>query len=243
MSKLSRLLLGKRTDEPAEEPFPHAFTAEDRQTWEEVKACTMTDKLRILSLMQAVRHVINHDIQGSLVECGVGKGGSMMAITTVLLNMGCAERELYLFDTFEGLRAPTDKDVDIKNSDAKAKFADREGADWCYAPLDDVRKNVDGIGYPAFRTHYIKGKAEDTLPGNDTGPIALLRLDTGFYDSTRAELEHLYPKLVSGGILILDDYYTWHGCQQAVDEYLAAHKIPLFLSTVGGGGAVVAVKP
>lgn len=248
MSKLSRILRGKKDKQPKKDKFPSAFTAEDRQTWEEVKAYTMTDKVRILSLMQSVRHVIKHDIQGSFVECGVWKGGSMMAVATVLLNMGCAERELYLFDTFDGMSAPTDKDIDNKSADAReqfeaAKFADREGSDWCYASLDEVRKNVDSIGYPAFRTHYIKGKVEDTLPSSDTGQIALLRLDTDFYESTKAEFEHLYPRLVSGGILILDDYYTWQGSKQAADEYLAAHKIPMFLVTVGGGGSVVGVKP
>lgn len=248
MSKLSRLLRGKKVKQHKEETFPRAFTAEDRQTWDEVKAYTMTDKLRILSLMQAVRHVIKHDIQGSFVECGVWKGGCMMAVATVLLNMGCAERELYLFDTFEGMSEPTEKDIDSKNNDANskyqaAKFANGEGSDWCYASLDEVRANVDGVGYPAFRTHYIKGKVEDTLTSNDTGPIALLRLDTDFYESTKAELEHLYPKIVSGGILIFDDYFAWQGCKAAADEYFAAHDCRMFLATVGGGPSVIGVKP
>lgn len=94
---------------------------------------------------------------------------------------------------------------------------------WIYAPLDLVRNNVRVTGYPLSHVHFVKGKVEDTLPRTKPPePIVLLRLDTDFYHSTKAELEHLYPLLVSGGMLIIDDYCIYPGCRLAADEYFAS---------------------
>lgn len=248
MSALSRLLGKKKNKKPRQEVFPRAFTDEDRASWAAVKPYTMTDKLRVLALIHAVKHVLACNIQGEIVECGVWKGGSMMTIARTLLQAGVSDRNLWLFDTFEGMPAPTARDRDNKNTDVQAKFAsvkfqDRDGSDWCYSPLDEVKANVQSTGYPSERVRYVKGKVEDTLPGNEVGSIALLRLDTDFYESTKSEMHHLYPKLAKGGILILDDYYTWQGSREAVEEYFAGRADKPLLVTVGGGGAVVGAKP
>ncbi len=253
MSKLSRWMRGekkkkKKEKEPKEEEFARGFSEEDKATFKEAKPFTMTDKNRVLALIHAVRHVAHHEIPGCIVECGVWKGGSMLAIARTLLNLGITDRELYLLDTFEGMSRPTDKDVFYNQTSAKqqyeeSKFEDGEGSDWCYSPLEEVKRNVESTGYPPERIHYIQGKVEDTLPGKEFGNIALLRLDTDWYESTKVEMELLYPDLVSGGVLILDDYYTWQGSKEAYDEYATANGLKVLLTPVGGGGAVLGIKP
>jgi predicted O-methyltransferase YrrM len=86
-----------------------------------------------------------------------------------------------------------------------------------------VRETVARAGYPAERIHFVKGAVEETIPRTLPGPLALLRLDTDWYQSTRHELVHLYPLLAPGGVLIVDDYGHWQGAARAVDEYFAAH--------------------
>jgi O-methyltransferase len=105
-----------------------------------------------------------------------------------------------------------------------------------------VRDAVLGVGYPASRIHFVEGAVEDTLPDRAPGEIALLRLDTDWYASTKHELEHLYPRLVAGGVLILDDYGYWQGARRAVDEYFAAKGEPLLLNRIDGT-ARIAIRP
>jgi hypothetical protein len=244
MSKLSKLF---RTEKPAKkkgEKFPIGYSDEDKAIFLEAKPFTMTDREKVLSLIHAVRYVVNSGVQGDIVECGVWKGGSMMAIARTLLNMGVQDRELHLFDTFEGMSTPTDKDINHKGYDARevfeeSKFNDREGSDWCYAALDEVKANLARVGYPPARVHYIKGKVEDTLPQAAPERIALLRLDTDWYESTLHEMRTLYPRLVNGGVLIIDDYYTWKGSKQAVDEYVAEHGLKLFLAPLSSGATAI----
>jgi O-methyltransferase len=85
--------------------------------------------------------------------------------------------------------------------------------------LEDVRRNLLSTGYPEEKCHFIKGDVLKTIPHEAIDEIAILRLDTDWYESTRHELQHLYPKLTRGGVLIVDDYGHWQGCRKAVDEY------------------------
>jgi O-methyltransferase len=131
---------------------------------------------------------------------------------------------------------PTDHDVSLDGQVAAEKFsATRLGADasdWCRASIEEVERNVLETGFPPSRLHLIKGKVEDTLPGQaPRGDIAILRLDTDWYASTKHELIHLYPRLISRGVLIIDDYGHWAGARRAVDEY---HR---FVRTVQTGRA------
>ncbi|MCC6574755.1 MAG: class I SAM-dependent methyltransferase [Planctomycetes bacterium] len=222
------------------------YGPEEKATLDEAKPYTMTDKRRVLALIHAVRYVVNQDIPGDIVECGVWKGGSMMVITRTLLNLKVRDRRLHLFDTFEGMSTPTKSDVSIEGHDAIRMFAetkleDREGSEWCRSQLDDVRAAVESTGYPKDKITYVKGKVEDTLPAAAPKRIALLRLDTDWYESTLAEMDHLFTRLVPGGVLIIDDYLYWRGARQAVDEYIKREKVRIFLSPVDGG-AVIGVK-
>ncbi|MDP1561081.1 MAG: TylF/MycF/NovP-related O-methyltransferase [Pirellulaceae bacterium] len=219
-----------------------------RQTYLAVKSLTMTSPERIFGLCQAVDHVLKAEVPGDFVECGVWRGGSSVAMIRSLLNHDVRSRDLWLYDTFEGMSSPTDHDVDCFGNPA-ANLLDRDREDrvaptsvWCEASLEDVQSNVGRCGYPRDKMHFVQGKVEDTIPQQIPDQIALLRLDTDWFESTWHELTHLYPRLVPGGILIIDDYGHWQGCRQAVDQYLAAHAPDLFLHRLDYTGRL-AVKP
>jgi O-methyltransferase len=192
-----------------------------RETIAAVEPFTMTSCERIAALADATRHVVRAKIPGAMVECGVWRGGSMMVVARTLLEEG-ETRDLYLFDTYAGMTAPTGLDVDHSGIPAQVQFdqtkAD-EGSEWCFASLEDVRHNLLSTGYPEEKVHFVKGDVLDTLPHDGLGPIAILRLDTDWYESTLHELRNLYPKVSPQGFLIIDDFGYWQGCRKAVEEY------------------------
>jgi O-methyltransferase len=184
---------------------------------------TMTSIERQWALIKAVEYLNDNNIAGDFVECGVWRGGNLM-IAKELCRQSAMERKFYLFDTFAGMSAPTAADTTHAGEDADATFRERvreDHVDWVYASLDDVRESFRRANLLDGRVIFVKGKVEDTLieARNVPEKIALLRLDTDFYESTRTELEILYPRLVSGGVLIVDDYGHWQGARKAVDEY------------------------
>jgi hypothetical protein len=225
--------------------IPFDFAPEDIALLERVEPYTMTSPERVYMCARATEHVVRHGIPGAIVECGVWRGGSMMAIALTLLRLGEQSRDLYLFDTFEGMPPATAHDVDFAGEAGASKVAAGTragGRGWLFASLEDVRRAVLGTGYDPARVHFVKGRVEDTLPGEAPEQISLLRLDTDWYESTRHELRHLYPRLARGGVLIIDDYGYWKGARQATDEYLAEQCIPLLLNRIDGA-ARIALKP
>ncbi|MFM8414705.1 MAG: TylF/MycF/NovP-related O-methyltransferase [Planctomycetota bacterium] len=214
--------------------LPPDIDAATRAIVEAVAPFTMTSPERIVALRDAVRHACRHRIPGDIVECGVWRGGSMMAAALALLELG-ERRTLHLFDTFEGMPPPGDVDRDIAGVPAAGLLAaeDRQTGDtWAWSPLEDVRANVLSTGYPAKFVRFVPGRVEETIPAHAPERIAVLRLDTDWYESTRHELEHLFPRLAVGGVLIIDDYGHWQGARRAVDEYLASTGTRLFLSRI-----------
>jgi len=206
----------------------------DREIVARVAPYTMTSLERQASLVGAVDHVVKHGIAGDIVECGVWRGGSMMLVALALMARGDTSRDLVLFDTFEGMSAPTDRDRG-PNGESAQVLLEHTGRDqwlWGVASLEDVKANMVSTGYPQERLHFVKGKVEDTIPGTIAERIALLRLDTDWYESTKHELTHLYPRLSRNGILIVDDYGHWRGSREAVDEYFAASEEPVYLHRV-----------
>lgn len=199
---------------------------------------TMTSPARIFAVCAAVRYVEANNVPGAFVECGVWKGGSSMAAALTFKT----PRPMFLFDTFEGMTAATEHDRQALNGKLASQMLSDAGprdALWCYSPLNEVKRNMDSTGYPSSDITYVKGKVEDTLPATAPSQIALLRLDTDWYESTRHELEHLYPRLSPGGVLIIDDYGYWSGARKAVDEYF---RESLFLSRIDNTGRI-AIKP
>jgi len=185
----------------------------------------MTSVQRGYALWQAVNHVIDNDIPGALVECGVWKGGSALLMILTLMARG-ASRRVFLFDTFEGMTAPANVDEDLHGHAASTYLDGQHGEELAElvaarARLADVRKSIEGTGYDSRLVSFIAGDVATTLPRTQTMHIALLRLDTDFYDSTMAELVHLYPRVNTGGVVIIDDYGHWQGARKAVDQYFA----------------------
>jgi hypothetical protein len=219
------------------EEFPPDFSPEERADILAVRPYTMTSPERLVALSRGLDHLVQHGIEGDIVECGVWKGGSMLLVARKLARSGDTQRNLFLFDTFEGMSEPTKEDVSAVDKSAAGvllESSDRTAGDnvWCYSPLDEVKANLKQSKYPFERIRFIKGKVEETLPEPSIGPIALLRLDTDWYESTKWELETLYDKLVPGGVLIIDDYGHWSGSKKAVDEFFAARRLSLFLHRI-----------
>lgn len=218
----------------------------EREILAAVAPCTMTSSERVVGLVRAVEYLVANDIPGDIVECGVWKGGSSMAAALALVALGDTSRTLHLFDTFEGMTEPTASDVDINGEDARPAYdaaLDAEGrCAWCSARLDEVRAGMASTGYPQERIRLVPGPVESTLPASAPETIALLRLDTDWYESTRHELEHLYPRLSPHGVLIIDDYGHWKGARKAVDEYFARLSPRPLLTRMDYTGRL-AVKP
>ncbi|ODQ85708.1 TylF/MycF/NovP-related O-methyltransferase [Mycolicibacterium holsaticum] len=222
-----------------------AIAPDDLETISFVKPYTLTSRERLVAACDAVRYVDRYRIPGAIVECGVWAGGSMMAMARTLMSVGDTKRRLYLFDTFEGMSAPTDDDVDLRGDLAANQLQAVVKEDtniWAYKPLDQVKQNLARTNYPTELITYVQGKVEDTLPQNAPGQIALLRLDTDWYESTRHELEHLIHRVSPNGILIIDDYGHWQGARKAVDEWLTEYERPVFLSRIDYTGRI-AVLP
>lgn len=222
----------------------------DSQFWEFYEICkpfTMTSIERMYSLYCSVNYIIDNNIKGDFVECGVWRGGSSMMIALILDRRNISDRSLFLYDTFEGMSEPINSDISFEGNDAKEllKNAKRDKNDriWCIADLEDVKNNLYLTGFPFDKLHFIKGKVEVTIPEFvPQKDIALLRLDTDFYESTFHELTWLFPKLVRNGVLIIDDYGHWKGCRKAVDEYFKSLNFPIFLNRIDYTGRLL-IKP
>jgi hypothetical protein len=233
----------KRTDPAAALRYRmRDLSDEDLEIILSVDGLTMVAPERLHAYLEAARHVVRHGVPGAIVECGVWRGGATVAAIRALQSLDVADRDIYLYDTFEGMNEPGVHDVRHDGEPAILKFnrlkIDRDRSDWCRAELEGVQQAVLATGYPAERIHFIKGKVEETIPEQAPERIAVLRLDTDWYESTRHELEHLFPRLVQGGVLLLDDYGYWQGARRAVDEYLAEQQIPMFLARCDDTGRV-----
>jgi O-methyltransferase len=220
--------------------LPSDFDQETVQIIQQVRPFTMTSAERIASLCNAIKYIVKAGIEGDVVECGVWRGGSMMAVALELAHLG-ASRTLYLFDTFDGMSEPSDVDQNLIGQSASELLQTEDKAtshNWAYCPEEDVFKNVSSTGYDMSHVRLVKGKVEDTVPKNAPEKIALLRLDTDWYESTRRELVHLFPRLVPGGVLIIDDYGHWQGARKAVDEYIAGNQVKILLNRVDYTGRI-----
>lgn len=223
--------------------LPADYDDEAKSIIRAVKPYTMTSPERLNAFILATRHVVRHGIPGDIVECGVWRGGSMQACAKTLLATGDTERDLYLFDTYEGMTPPTEEDLrrDGKAAEELLKVQGKDRPIWAVASLDDVKSNFAKVPYPEERVHYVQGRVEETIPREAPEKISILRLDTDWYASTKHELEHLYSRLVSGGVLLIDDYGYWQGSRQAVDEFLDKTGERLLLLRMDEGR--IAVKP
>jgi O-methyltransferase len=248
--RLKALVRGRRppADGPPALPAELATATEfEREVVARTLPHSITSAPRILSLVDAVRYCVEREVPGGFAECGVWRGGSIMAMILTLQELGRTDRDFFLYDTFEGMTAPTEDDTSPVDRPALEIWEEAQGGEgraWPYFfneenfNEDMVRENVLGTGYPAERVHFIRGKVEETLPEHAPEEVALLRLDTDWYESTKHELVHLYPLLAEGGVLIIDDYGHWAGSRKAVDEYFEAEGGRPLLSRIDYTGRI-----
>jgi len=189
-----------------------------------IKKClgySMTNMHRMWSLVQSFHHIKQKKISGDFVECGVWKGGNLILLKTLLEKYNL-KKKIYGFDTFEGMPKPTTFDVKYNGKSGLDTYYEhkRLNLGFAHSELIEVKNNLrENCSINNIRL--IKGRVEDTLKilKNLPKKISILRLDTDFYSSTKVELNVLYPRLVKGGVLIIDDYGFWKGARRAVDEY------------------------
>jgi len=209
-----------------------------QELYEKCRPYTMTSVEALYALYKSVEYIVASNLAGDFAETGVWRGGSCMLIAETLLAFGDSSRRIFLFDTFEGHPRPdAEKDVDLWGNRAIDEWHRLVGEDnhgtWGDASLDEVRENLARTGYPADKLVFVKGMVENTVGTVQAmDKLALLRLDTDWYASTKASLQHLYPRLAGGGVLIIDDYGHCKGSQQAADEYLAISGEQILLTRV-----------
>jgi hypothetical protein len=204
---------------------PPDFDRATVDTLHAVHDYSVTSPERPFALCEAVRYLVRSNTPGALVECGVLRGGSVLAMLRTLVQLGVRDRDVFLFDTFDDVPPPGPDDVDLFGTHASTYhelFEDfrPHGARWGRLSIPQLKGLFAETGYPEKHIHFVVGLVEDTLPESAPGQVALLRLDTDYYASTRHELEHLYPRVVPGGVLLVDDYGHFRGARKAVDEYL-----------------------
>lgn len=206
---------------------------------------TMTSPERMYAVHQSAQYVVRAGVPGAFVECGVWRGGSSMIAALTFSECGDDQRELYLYDTFAGMTEPDERDVRTTGEKAFTKWRAEQQGDvnaWCYSPREEVERNMLSTGIDPERLHLVEGKVEDTLPEVMPEQIAILRLDTDWYESTWHELVHLYPLLAPGGVLIVDDYGDWQGAREAVDRYFSEIADPILLARTDFSGRI-GVRP
>jgi len=201
--------------------------------YDQCRPYTMTCIERMYGLYASVRYLVEGEIPGDFVECGVWRGGSAMVCALTLAALGDTSRRIYLYDTFDGMTAPTERDIDVHGRTV-AETLDRRGLDdvrdFCRASREDATRNMHSTGYPPEQLRFVQGDVLATIPRDAPDAVALLRLDTDWYESTYHELTHLFPLLTRRGVLLVDDYGHWRGAQEAVDRYFTEHEVKMVLA-------------
>jgi O-methyltransferase len=189
-----------------------------------VTPMTKRSKPRVEYFIDALQRIDAKNLAGDIVECGVWRGASI-----VLARMVSPKRKCWLYDTFDGMSEPSELDLGADGTPASGSYKRKmiEGRKWAAASREEVEANLRRCDlWEPQKLQFVVGKVEDTLPrGPLPDQIALLHLDTDWYASTAIELELLYPRLLPGGILIVDDYGHWLGARKAVNDYFAGQSV------------------
>jgi hypothetical protein len=213
-----------------------------------IRSKTMVAIQGLISLYEQAVFCEKQELAGDFVECGVWKGGAVGLMALVNLKHGHVRRHIHLFDSFEEICEP-DETIDGKRAVNEVKMWTKAGGTkGRLIPLRGIYEHRGGpgtiqenkqllehtIGYDSQYLHYHKGWFQNTLPEQhrEIEKIAILRIDADWYASTKICLEYLFPKVVSGGFVIIDDYGAYNGCRKAVDEYIKASGKSLFLNYV-----------
>lgn len=203
----------------------------------------------------AVKYILNNNIEGDIVECGVDAGNFEMIWIKELLQSKTI-RDIHMFDTFGGLTEPSKYDYTANtavfcrmSSDQvyntwKSQIINESTNGWCYTPLEKVKARLNSTGYPQENLHYIVGDVMKTLEDKRNIPdkIAILRLDTDWYESSKIELEKMYHNVVDKGLIIFDDYYHWDGQRRATDDFFESIGVKYNFVDIQNGKTAAIIK-
>lgn len=183
------------------------------------EAETMIGLIRLNCIEECVKSVVHQNIPGDLLEAGVWRGGAAIYMRALLFALGDQERRVWVADSFEGLPPP---DADHFAQDATM---DLSGYQELAVSLEEVRANFARYSMLDDRVKFLKGWFKDTLAEAPIDRLAVLRLDGDYYESTIQGLEALYDKVSPGGYIIIDDYFTFEPCREAVRDFRVANFI------------------
>lgn len=243
LKKIIKRLLGRRQvlkspefEESAD--GRHASAVELRDESRRLLAVVLGEKFsmcpenNLLATAMVCQYVVDRGIEGDFIECGVWRGGHSIIAAGIFASMD-PRRHTYLLDTFTGMSEPAEVDTRTYDGISASKIFENmkveDHSGWCEATLDEVKANFAKARVPTDNVHFIRGDVKDTLANPELmarlakRKISILRLDTDWFESTKIELEALWPLLTPGGIMIVDDYGYWSGAKKAVDEYFAPH--------------------
>lgn len=182
-------------------------------------ALTMIGMKRLNNIEDCVRTILNENIPGDFIETGVWRGGATILMRALLKELGVNDRTVWLADSFQGLPKPNAEryPADKGNPLHKEKILT--------CSLDEVKQNFERYDLLDEQVQFLPGWFKDTLPKFEVPQLSLLRLDGDLYESTFLALTHLYPKLASGGFVIIDDYNAFPYCKKAVEDYREKNSI------------------
>lgn len=213
IKSISNLIYGPPPSDPWNDGLfrPDAKLGRDKES----PAHSMVGLLRLENVRELAQRAIDEGIAGDFIETGVWRGGCCILMRGVMAASLVTDRKVYVADSFAGLPPPQ-----------PARFPRDSGSTWHTLPelavsLDDVRANFKRYGLLDDQVVFVPGFFSDTLPKLDGGPFALIRLDGDMYESTYVALEHLYPRVSTGGFVIIDDYGAVAECREATDDYRA----------------------
>jgi len=232
----------KRFAPPSPSSYPIELTEDEKRIIDYVidNNLTMASRERLFATMMSCKYILENNLDGDFVECGVWRGGNSI-VAAWMFKLYNSNKKVYLYDTFQGMTPPTKMDIELNGKrTASEKLAEEELIKdrgfaqnvWCYASLDDVKNNFSKAGLLSANVEFIQGDVLQTLDQTIPDRIAVLRLDTDWYESTKKEMDVLYEKIIPKGILMIDDYGHWGGSKKAVDEYFEENKNRPFLQYI-----------
>jgi O-methyltransferase len=218
---VTRLLLGSLSRAGLElvrkHPFDAAVRAEGRDWPPEAE--TMVGLRRLDNLQTCIEDVHFRRVPGDLIECGVWRGGAVILMRAVLRAYGITDRLVWAADSFSGFPSTGE-------GERAADSSDNLGVHRMLAvSLEEVKRNFERYGLLDEQVRFLSGWFRDTLPGATMPRLAVMRLDSDRYQSTRECLRSLYPKLSPGGYVIVDDYGAHPGSKTATDDFRREHSI------------------
>lgn len=218
--------------------MPSEFSKEEKKIIDYVvkNNLSMTQNICLYNTIKYCKYIIDNKIEGDFVECGVWRGGHAILAAKIFELYG-AKKNVYLFDTFEGMTSPIGVDERLTDKESAKNLLSYDQDANCYASIDEVKSNFNKIRLLKNNVIFIKGDVAETLKIKNNLPrkIGYLRLDTDWYESSKIELEILYPRLSKKGILVLDDYGYWKGQKKATDDFFKKMKIKPLLHYLSNG--------